>query len=70
MRYKLDGMPHGRGGLAQGAEVKLMMKESLEKVVGEGRSDSTRAGGRGEKDNQRAESPGCIHSACITTSAG
>lgn len=30
---QLDGMPHGRGGLARGLEVKLMMKESLEKSL-------------------------------------
>lgn len=30
---QLDGMPNGRGGLARGLEVKLMMKESLEKSL-------------------------------------
>ena len=30
---QMDGMPHGRGGLARGLEVKLMMKESLEKSL-------------------------------------
>ena len=30
---QFDGMPHGRGGLSRGLEVKLMMKETLEKTL-------------------------------------
>lgn len=28
-----DGMPHGKGGLARGLEIRLMMKETLEKSL-------------------------------------
>lgn len=30
---QLDGMPHGKGGLARGLEIRLMMKETLEKSL-------------------------------------